>query len=245
MKRLLIIVFLFTSIFILFSETTVTVSGAENWMPYLYYNDNRPNGLSVDILNEIGKRTELEFQFKNYPFVRALDSVLNETVDLINAVYFTSERNKVYEYSISYSSDKVLVFALKDVEWQFSKLEDLSDLHGLIPFGGKYGDKFEKAKSFLNITEVNSDTNTILRMLSLRRADYLISAEYDVKQDLEEAGLINRFKIFSNPVDVNNVYFIAAKTDRGKYIISIINSALKEMKNDGSLDKIRASYNLD
>lgn len=245
MKRKILLagLILITGIFALGAENVI-VSGAFGWEPYLKMENGSPEGLSVDVLNEVSRRTDLTFEYKELPWNRALNEAekTNGQVDIINAIYWTQERTDKYTFSTSYSQDKICVFARSNADWTFNSINDLRGKSGLLPLGGKYGDDFEAARASLRISEIADGTPTIVRMLAANRGDYTISSLFSVNQILKEKGLLDTIQPFSTPLVVTDVYFVANKASGGQAIMGKINRALEAMKADGTLKRIVDNY---
>lgn len=219
----------------------LTVATSGTLFPSSYYNDkNELTGYDVDILKEVGKRLELNVEFKEFNVDGQITSVKKGQTDLAaNDFSLTDERKKNFILSspIKYSFDSLIVRKSDD-----SKISSLEDLKGkkaagepnttYMKIAEKYGAKL--------ITYDNATNDQYLTDVANGRTDVILNDYYLQKMSVEALPDI--------PVKIlENVYFNANDTGfllkkESVALWNKINETLKQMQEDGTMEKISETY---
>ncbi|MDR2464904.1 MAG: ABC transporter substrate-binding protein [Streptococcaceae bacterium] len=116
--------------FPVFADEKVYLFGIEkNSVPYEFTNDRGVfTGVDVEILKEISNLTHFQYKFEYYDdFYKMLEDLQNGKTDaILNNIYMTDERKKVFDFSDSYYLDGTQLAVM-----------DNSDLRNLADFKGK------------------------------------------------------------------------------------------------------------
>ena len=247
MSRLLLICFiLFFDVSLLAQECKILrVGGSSGWYPVGYVDEgtNKPKGIAYDFAKVIGKKLNLEVEiYASYPWKRMLKYVKLGKLDLVSALYWTGEREKVYTYTEPYLVNEARVFVLKSKKFKLEKYEDLIGLWGSTPFGGSYGDKFDSfAKINLNITHANTK-NQQIGMLLKQRVDYFILDYQDGMRYLKNNGLENKIIALDYPISTTKVHFAFSKQSPCLKLLDSINKMIIDSKSNGTLEEIILNY---
>lgn len=219
----------------------LTVATSGTLFPSSYYNDkNELTGYDVDILKEVGKRLQLNVEFKEFNVDGQITSVKKGQTDLAaNDFSLTDERKKNFILSspIKYSFDSLIVRKSDD-----SKISSLEDLKGkkaagepnttYMKIAEKYGAKL--------ITYDNATNDQYLTDVANGRTDVILNDYYLQKMSVEALPDI--------PVKIlENVYFNANDTGfllkkESVALWNKINETLKQMQEDGTMEKISETY---
>ena len=135
MKRTFIIcVILFFNVSLFSQECNILqVGGSSGWYPVNYIDEgtNDPKGIAYDFIKVIGKKLNLEVEiFASYPWKRMLKYTKIGKLDLVAALYWTREREKIYTYTEPYLVNEARVFVLKSKKFKLEKYEDFIGLRG-------------------------------------------------------------------------------------------------------------------
>ncbi len=245
-RSFLICFILFFNVSLLAQECKVLrVGGAPGWYPVSYVDEgtNKPKGIAYDFAKVIGKKLNLEVEvYASYPWKRMLKYVEIGKLDLVAALYWTSEREKVYTYTEPYLVNEARAFVLKSKKFKLEKYEDLIGLRGGTPFGGTYGDKFDSfAKANLNLTH-SSTKKQHIGLLLKERIQYFILDYQDGMTYLKQNGLENKIIALDYPISTTKVYFAFSKQSPCIKLLDSINKMIIDSKSNGTLEEIILKY---
>lgn len=241
----------FTSIFTLTflnqalsAEKRAVVLATMNWEPY--YGQNLPNdGFFTAICRTAFQRAGYEFNVTFVPWARAVEGAKDGTYDGVMGGYYTEERTQHFLYTDVVTESEEILLSLKSSKIPFSSLRDLAPYR----IGGIRGGAIEaqwKATGYLTVEEVSTYVQN-LEKLRENRIDaiigdrmmwqYLLNTKHHEFRDLvEEIGPI----IQATPLYL----LISKKTPNHTTVVTDFNRALKEIKTDGSYEKIIKQYGL-
>nr|WP_281169461.1 transporter substrate-binding domain-containing protein [Enterococcus caccae] len=219
----------------------LTVATSGTLFPSSYYNDkNELTGYDVDIIKEVGKRLELDVEFKEYNVDGQITSVDKGESDLAaNDFGLSGDRGKKFILSspIKYSFDSMIVRKSDD-----SGIASLEDLKGkkaagepntnYMKIAEKYGAKlvtYDNATNDQYLTDVaNGRTDVILNDYYLQKMS--VGALPDIPVKILEGVYFN----------ANFTGFLMRKDSVA--LSKKIDETLKEMQNDGAMKKISEKY---
>ncbi|WP_129409799.1 transporter substrate-binding domain-containing protein [Marinitoga lauensis] len=195
--------------------------------PLVYYENNKPKGFFVDLLNEIAKEENWKLKYTHDSFNNLLESLKNEKIDILPDIAYSKER----AIFLKYNSETVftnwgVVYSKKSLDSLFKLNNKIvavpkDDIYYIGPEGIK-----ELAKNFhLNIQflELNSYNDVLKAVADGKAYTGIISRSYNG----EKYGLKKTSIIFS-PIDV----YIAFSKDLNKTIIENIDLHIKKWKNE-------------
>ena len=199
----------------------------------------------VDVLSEVGKTLDIQFEYEyKLPWTWAKHRVEQGEIDVLAGAFFTVERAKRFVYSTQVLKGYVHIFTKKARNLNIQSLSDLSDLHGLRPLGGSYGDSFDSyANKHLNLTEV-TPKETMLKMLLHDRADYLVLLERDGKEQLVNPEYAEAIQMHDNPKIPIDIFLMFGKSSPCLLRIEQINGVINQLKQTGQLQHYELNYAL-
>lgn len=214
--------------------------------PTSYHNDDKELvGYEIDMLNEIGKRLDLEIEYQEIGVAEAFTAVDSGKVDLsVNNFDMTEARKEKYNFSIPYKYS-VGGYIVREDGSSGLEAADLSDWTGK-KAGGGAGTQYMKLAEKLGAEPVIYDnvTNDVyLRDVSTGRTDFIPNDYYtqviaiqwakanfpDIKVKMGTAQY--------NPTEQGIVMSKADDSLKAK-----IDEALEAMKEDGTLKAISEKY---
>ncbi|MCW8997071.1 MAG: transporter substrate-binding domain-containing protein, partial [Psychromonas sp.] len=239
----------FTTIFIIFcigsfshlqanAQSTVKVVG-NHAPPFRIIEGKHFSGIYFDMLKEIAKRTNLEIEFVNQPFKRALKSMKNGTADIMFGPNKTPER-EVYMQYVNVPLAKInKVFYVNPDSSVITKYEDLQNKEIAICRGNIYFQRFDRDLS-LKKRPVNKYEQAI-KMLVKKRVDVVIIPEQEGEHLLQQLGV----KLKKSPFVVagKSSYITISKKSSALKLQNKIQEAMKQMDADGTVQKILNRYN--
>lgn len=208
-----------------------------NYRPFEYHDEktNKMVGYDIDLTEAIAKKIGVPLEVKEMQFTSLMPTLQNGQADLvIAAMYITDQRKEAVDFADPYmETGMVLVVNSSD-----NAIKSVKDLDGKV-VGVKTGATSEvvaqdlKAKG-ANIT-IKSYKETVDYLLDMEngRIDASIN---DLLNQLEYNKTHPNVKIVGEPFTKASLGIAVKKGD--KELIELINSVLKEMKQNGEADKL-------
>jgi ABC-type amino acid transport substrate-binding protein len=219
----------------------LAIVGDHKAIPKNWLNDaQKPVGIMIDILEEVGNRTGIKFSYSLSPWKRAF--VQSEHgLGAIIGFSKTKEREKLWDYSIPMYHDEIVLVTTKKNAFEFTGLKNLNGRSIAIKRGSSYGDDFEKSRANGDFVAVpGSNRESQLRMLLVGRVDAVLlspgklalAAEISRNKWLKEHK--EKFVVLSPPYKLDPNYLGIPKAMNKSYLLESINAALTNMRSDGT-----------
>ncbi len=218
---------------------------ADTAMPTCWKEDKRMYGILIDIVNEaVQKRMGLPVSHQGHPWARCQHLVKQGNVDALvtNGPLRREWAEHGNETVISFDQ-KLFVKAGGPKLDQLKKVKSLGDLR---PFklGIHRGDGWNKKnvvdKNFS--THLATDHDMLFKLLAKGRVDAVIYEHYVAAYNIRKIGLQDQ--ILELPVVIFSIPFHLVVGKKSPYtkIIPQFDETIREMKQDGSLQKILDQY---
>lgn len=223
------------------NKKTITIGTSGTYYPFTYSNNGNLEGFEIDIWNEIGKKLNYNIKFKTASFSGLFGMLESGKVDtLANQITLTNERKEKYYFTdpTVYSGAQIIV------KQDNNSIKSFNDLKGKkvgVDLGSNYEqivkDK-DKNGDIKIITYQNTDA--AFNELLLGRIDAVVIDKVSAIAAIKEKKL--NLQLAGKPIDkIENAYPFL-KTKENESLIKDINSALLDMKNDGSLKTISEKW---
>lgn len=212
--------------------------GTEATYPPFSFRDSESNdvtGYDVEIAREVAKRIGMKVEFVPTEWKGIFGALDTERIDMIaNQVTITDERKEKYAFSEPYTVSGGQVIVHEDNK-DIKGLEDLEGKTVGTTQGSNYAEAAEKAgadlKYYKGIAQVLADLN-------VNRIDAALNDRLFVQQELKDDSY--KVKAVGEPFSKTKMAF-AFRKDQDK-LIEKVNNALKEMKEDGTIEEISQNY---
>ena len=204
--------------------------------PFEYMNDKKqPDGFDIAMIKEIGKRMGKKVEIKNMEFKSLIGAMESDSINAIIAgMTKTEKREKAVDFSDSYYTTNQAIILKKD-----SKITKLAQLDGkkIGVQQGTTGDIYSTDDfGDDNVERFNKGMEAV-QALQQGKIDAVIIDNQPAKTFVEEnEGL----KILETSY-VEEDYALAIKKGNDD-LVKKVNDAIKELKEDGTFDKIVAKY---
>ncbi|MBN2164583.1 MAG: transporter substrate-binding domain-containing protein [Pontiellaceae bacterium] len=212
------------------------------WEPYVG-KSLVDNGFIVEITREAFKRSGYEVELTFLPWKRALSMVENGSMDGCFPSYHIKERENIYLYTENMGMSEIVLFKKAEKNITFNALEDLKPY--TIGVVGGYGNSPEfDAADYLKKQEVTED---ILNFQKLKagRLDLVVADKYFGLEVLNKKmpEMIGKIDILPKPINKNGLVIgVSKKIPNGAAIVEAFNKGMKEIKADGTYDKIMEKH---
>lgn len=209
-----------------------------------FFDENgQPAGIDVDIAREIASRLGVKLEFNNYDWDSLFSKVKGGEIDLaISGITITPERRKEVLFSDSYFNGGQVIVIRSDEQ----DIRGVSDLAGRRIAVQKDTTGYEEAKKHTPETQIvaylnfdSTENSGIVYDLKAGKFDVII---VDYIQALDMIKHNSGLKIVGVPF-TREEYGIIARIGNDS-LVQEINSILKKMVKDGTMEKITAKWTL-
>ncbi|MDQ6594877.1 transporter substrate-binding domain-containing protein [Bacillus salipaludis] len=239
-RRLFIIIslLLFISLLqpIVFAEGKTYKIAGEWDLPPFSYKDQQGSltGISIELMEKIADANGLKFEYIPMEMHEAEQALRDGKIDAIAGVTYTTEKDKVFDFSQSYftmSDSLIIPKASKD---RIKSIEDLRNRHIVLQDHTPVLGTLLNLRN-TNLTLVSNQYSGLLTLLN-GRADVFIGNEFTASYFLKEFDQQDNYLILDevmNPAD----YAIAVK-EGNEDLLSMINQTLTKLKAKGEVSKL-------
>jgi ABC-type amino acid transport substrate-binding protein len=208
-----------------------------NYRPFEYHDEktNKIIGYDIDVAEAIAKKIGVPLVVQEMQFTGLIPSLQNGQADfVIAAMYITPARREVVDFADPYMDTGMVVAVRKDD----NSIKGPDDLKGKV-VGVKTGATSEKVVQDMNekgakIT-IKSYKETVDYLLDLQNGR-LDAAVNDLLNQLEYNKVNPTVKVVGEPFTKAQLGIAVKKGD--KELVDLINSVLKELKQNGEADKL-------
>ena len=197
-----------------------------------YDEDGAPSGIDMDLAGEIASGIGVEMEVSSMPFDELFDALKNGTVDILaSAVTITPERQEEMSFSAPYLDAGMRIGVREDNE-SITSLDDLSDKK-LGVLSGTVGEDLALESECIDSSLVVSFQVNADRLAALQDG----TVDAIIVHFLDE---VEGVKTIGEALSVS-YYGIVARLGSDA-LMEKIDSILRDLKRDGTLDQIKAQY---
>lgn len=239
-------------LFLLFFLLSPTLATAAEPMRFVYYDSYRPRswddngtmrGILIDVVDEaIGKRLGISVTHAGYPWKRAQFKVKEGNAD----AFITMPNEERRTYTII-GNEPVIEFALRVVTRKnhpkAKEMESITTIEQLKDY--KVADYLGNGWAKRNLKEVNvkwlPGSDKIFPFLINKRADIIVASKRTISE-MKRQGYDSQLKVFPNKLSSVSFYLCVGKDSPYKDRLNDFDRILREMHEDGTIDRIEESY---
>ncbi|MDO4673789.1 transporter substrate-binding domain-containing protein [Campylobacter sp.] len=217
------------------------VGTSPDYKPFNYKEDAKLTGVDTDLLNEIAKREGITLNWVEINYDGLIPALKTGKIDMIaSAMSATDERRQSVDFSdVYYESTKNLYIKHKDN----ADLNSREDLEGKA-LGVQLGSLQEPLANSIKDAKVQASEDLAVAVLALKskKIDAVIAGKEVLVGFLMENPDLVAFLEEDDGTDSGFSFAV----DKGKQaeLLNKINKSLKELKEDGTFDKIISKYGL-
>ena len=196
--------------------------------------DEHLTGLAVEVVQEIQKRVGNTDPIKMVPWARGLQYLNEKPNVVLFSMGRTADRNDLYHW-VGPISEKVMGLYVKaDSPIQIKSLDDAKKVERIGVYRDDLRDQYLTQAGFTNLERTNGSAQNY-KMLIIGRIDMFASSEYEVADNgYTDVKLAFAF--------LKTQAFIALSKKTDPAVATRWNSALADMKKDGSFEAIFHKY---
>lgn len=212
----------------------------EEWPPISYEEDGKAQGFAVDVVKEIQAITNDEHTIQVVPWTRGYREVRTEPNVVLFTVIRTKEREKMFTLLGPLGYNEVALYGLEQKNLPVHSLEDAKKLMGIAANDDSLFDSTLRGVGFKNIV-LTKDPVQEARLLAAGRVDLICNDFMVIEAALKKAGFghlrLKRYLLIEK-----SQFYIAFSKGTSKDVIDRWKKALKQLKKDGSFQKISQKW---
>ncbi len=219
--------------------------GTEGTFAPFSYMDDKDNltGYDIEVVKEIGKRSNIEFEFLPTPWDGMFLGLESGKFDMIaNQISKNPEREQKYLFSDDYLVTGAQIIVKKG-RTDINTLEDLKGKKVLICLGCNYQKILIDFDVKNEINAGNYEGSEVIALEEISNGkidatihDRLVAAFFNKKKGTEEIQAVG------DVIEKTSVYFVFRKDSQAEEINKKVNKALEEMKADGTLASLSKKW---
>lgn len=227
----------------------VVVAGTPGYEPYTYVGeDGEETGYDIEILramDEIAPEIECEFTYSEWDtLMPGLDA---GKFDIIcNQLGRNEEREAMYYFEENpiACAGGALIVGSQHSDWTgYESLEGATvEASTGSDFTTHLEEYLEEHPGFYTIQYTESGFAQVLEDVANKRADVTMEDPSVARRKAEINGLSDSIYVIDQLYDVVPVYFMFARTDKGKQLAEIVDKYLPQLYYDGTLSEIANKY---
>lgn len=234
---------------------TLKIATNAEFEPFEFLNENNEIiGFDVDMMNEIAKRAGYELDWKNMEFDGVVAAVPAGTCDIaVSGLTITPKRAKTVDFTDSYmEAAQILIVRTDDTTFTGTTKAELDNQLKNKKVGvctGYTGELYAKGDADLGFTaiegaevKVYDSPATAITDLKNGQIDVIILDDAVAKENAAADVNKNSIKVIDVALTVEK-YAIAVKKGNTE-LLNALNKALREMKEDGTLDQLLTKWEL-
>lgn len=238
MKKLVLLFMTFLSLVSFGKVEKLYVGTNAEFYPFEYLEDGKIVGFDAELIEAIGKKLNKEIVWKNIAFDGLLPALQSKKIDVIIAgMTATPERKKFVNFSDPYfvSSQMIIINTDDEKSKDITSYETLPN-HSVGVVLGYTGDVAVSKLENIDVQRFNGASEAIMSLISKKVQAVVIDSEPAKNYVKNNKGL----KLIST--DIAKEEYSIAVSKENKKLAEDINSAYKELVNDGTFEKLITKY---
>lgn len=238
MKKLVLLFMTFLSLISFGKVEKLYVGTNAEFYPFEYLEDGKIVGFDAELIEAIGKKLNKEIVWKNMAFDGLLPALQSKKIDVIIAgMTATPERKKFVNFSDPYfvSNQMIIVNTDDKKSKDITSYENLSN-HSVGVVLGYTGDVAVSKLENVDVQRFNGASEAIMSLKAKKVQAVVIDSEPAKNYVKNNKGL----KLIST--DIAKEEYSIAVSKENKKLAEDINSAYKELVNDGTFEKLITKY---
>lgn len=225
-------------------ELTAALAEAD-YPPFYYVQDGRLQGVSIEVLQRLSERLELNISYRRLSWPRVLQSLKDGQVDLVTTFSNTAERAPTVVYTgIPHAFENNHLFTLADSDLQFTgRLEELAAYRIGAIRGYTYGEDFDTADYLLK--ESVLDEPTLVRMVMGGRFDAAVGNPFAIERAIGQGRPRDALRFLNPPINRSPIYMAFSRRNPAALELAArFTTALVAFKQTPDYQQLLAKYGL-
>ena len=214
------------------SHNKIILLGNENLAPIIYNEKGKTKGVAVDIAKEIGKRIGCKIEVKGVNWDEAQNLVLLDEADALLQINPNFEREEKYDFSDELLESEFCIF----INSTNTNIKNINDLKNKTVGIEKAGYPYNILQNYNGI-KINliTDWKKGFEDIISGRLDAIIVDRWIGEYELAE-NRVKGIRVIDKPME--SQYSRIAVKKGNKELLNLIDTGLKEIKDDGTMNNI-------
>lgn len=219
------------------SEIKVGMSGT--YYPFTFQEMGKLQGFEIDLWDEIGKRNNIDVEYKTANFSGLFGLLETGRIDTIsNQISISEARQAKYLFSEPYVIDGIQITVKKGNE-SIQSVDDLKGKTVAVNLGSNFEQELRKYDTDNEINIKTYDTG-IEQDVVLGRSDAFVMDRLSALTRIKKSGL--PLQLAGEPFETIENAWPFLKTEKGEALVKMTNQTLDQMREDGTLAKISEKW---
>jgi len=213
----------------------------EEYPPITYMGtDGKVTGIVTDVVTEIMKRLNVNYEIKLLKWDDAYAEALNNPNVVLFSTERTSQREDLFNWVGPVGNNKTYFYANKDSDLQINSLDNAKQVARIATCSSWFTEQYLKDQGFTNL-ESFSDPKDDVKKLVNKEVDLSVFTDMTIGNLVKDAGYVNS--------DIKPLYqlletqfYIAISKGTKADIIAKWQNTFDELKEDGTLAAIYKKY---
>jgi polar amino acid transport system substrate-binding protein len=212
----------------------------EEYPPVTFLQDGKPSGFVTDMVREITNRLDIPDNISLTSWKNAYNMALVHPNVIIFSMDRTEAREDLFHWVGPVGQNSALLFARKGSDIKIDSMEEARNLDSIATTTEWWTEQHLKAEGFTNLVS-SADPAENVRQLMDGRVDLSIFTDITIPEIVRNAGysMDDLEPVFTVQ---QNFFYIGISGGTSPEIIEGWRSALDDMKNDGTFEKIYRDY---
>ena len=215
----------------------------QQWPPYKILQNGTIGGIDALVLDEIARRTGLEFGYVECPWARCLIMLQNGSVDMITTIGQTEERKESMDFLEPPTRDNYAISFYTNVKatHAISRYEDLYGLDIGVIRSSAYFERFDRDHK-LQKTFATGEIQ-LIDMLAIQRLDVIVGIGANLDYLIHETGRSGIIKKSSFVIETKDPAYIAvSKKSKHIDVVPLLEEALRDMRQASEMAQIERNF---
>ena len=207
--------------------------------PFEFINRNGEfDGMTIELIRWMGAELGFRARFVHRTLEEARRDVLRDNADVIISLFYSDERDRVFDFSDPIVRIPARIFVRADR----TDIKDIDDLNGKIVAipGGDYANEFIRGAGIGCAIATAPNFAETITMVRNNVADAMIGDEQVVLYNLYSSGTFKQFKCVGEPLYMGISCF--GLKEGNDVVKSILNRGLRKARESGTLDAITVKW---
>ncbi len=212
----------------------------ESLEPYNYSENDTLKGISVEIVEELFQRVDMELNIMMYPWARAYNTALYAEKTILFSTVRTPEREEQFNWVGPLYNDTIFFYQKRSNPLVINTLDDARNVSRILAVRKFPEVTILQKNGFDNMELTNSQKNSML-MLNEERADLMIVGSSVAQAIAEDIGIY--YSTLQQGIALAEMdLYIALSKDIPQEIVLLWQKTVDEIKADGTYDAIVTKY---
>lgn len=231
------------------AEECVLKSRVSDFPPQYYKSEfGEWHGMGVELAKALLEGTGCRLEFVEGPWFRSLLEMKNGSLDIMMNLSITAERKSFMHFIGPMRDETILLATDSEFDVNFHNMEDFMRFEkpvGILKgafYGESFQDKFDSDNAFKDKFSLIAKNELMLQMLNKGRLSGLLEDKYSLIWLKRNQASPSNLKIHPHPVNKGWVYFGLSKKSVNGKLLTQLQNAYREAKQQGKFEKIIKRY---